>query len=172
MSVAFSRNREAEREGTALGSLWVDRLAEVWASPGYAGAGVVVGADAVLTARHVVADALGDSAARLLARVVRPGCSVAGWAPMQSVWDDEGWDLALLSLDGASPDARAWEGPQSSASRIVVVDLGTMAAPDCEAVGFPESAIQHARNEVQLRRSAKQSRRSGRYCRPVKASPR
>ena len=130
-----------------MASLWVDRLAEVGASPGRAGAGVVVGADTVLTARHVLAGALTDSAARCLARVVRPGRSVASWAPMQPVWDDEEWDLALLRLDSASEDARGWEGPESSADRIVVVDLGTMAAPGCEAVGFPESAIQHARGD-------------------------
>jgi len=31
--------------------IWNDRLAEVWAEPGKAGAGVVIGAAAVLTAR-------------------------------------------------------------------------------------------------------------------------
>ena len=32
-----------------MAAIWDDRLAEVWAEPGRAGAGVVVGAAAVLT---------------------------------------------------------------------------------------------------------------------------
>ena len=48
--------------------VWDDRLAEVWAEPSKAGAGVLVGAAAVLIVRHVVAGVLDHG--RVLARVV------------------------------------------------------------------------------------------------------
>jgi S1-C subfamily serine protease len=129
-----------------MASLWVDRLAEVWASPGTAGTGVVMGADVILTARHVVAGALTTGEGRLLSRVVRPGRSVSPWAPVRAVWDDLEWDLALLRVDSASDDARLWEAPASSAG-AVVAELGLRAASGCEAVGFPASSVQHASAE-------------------------
>ena len=87
-----------------MGAVTDDRLAEVWASPGNAGAGVVLGFTGVLTARHVVADALsGDG--RILARVVRPGSQVGSWVLMVLRWDSAVWDLALLAVDEAAPDA-------------------------------------------------------------------
>ena len=122
-------------------SLWEDRLAEVWASPGEAGSGVVIGTDGVLTARHVIAGAIGDEARRL-ARIVCPGRSVAAWAPMHVVWEDARWDLALLQLDRTKPGSECWEAPRSLPSDVMLADLGTRALKDCETVGFPQSAEQ------------------------------
>jgi len=124
--------------------LWGDRLAEVWAVPRRAGAGVVVGAGAVLTARHVVAGALGGG--RVLARVVRPGAATADWVPMRVLAEDAGWDVALLGVDeekaaAGGPGAR-WLAPGSVSP--VVVRLGTAAEPGCEAVGFPQAEVQRA----------------------------
>jgi Trypsin-like peptidase domain len=68
----------------------------------------VVGGDGVLTTGHVVAGALAGDEARLLARVVRPGQSVAAWAPMRAVWVEHEWDLALLRLDRESQAAVGW----------------------------------------------------------------
>jgi Trypsin-like peptidase domain len=121
-------------------SMWSDRLAEVWASPDRAGAGVVVGEDGVLTARHVVAEALENAGMRVLARVVRPGDSVADWAPMTVNWHDARWDLALLTRDKRSRGKGSWVPPRSSEPVVVTVGLGV--ERDCEAVGFPDSAVQ------------------------------
>ena len=118
-------------------SVWDDRLAEVWAAPGRAGAGVVVGAEAVLTARHLVKDALG--AGRVLARAVRPGVMVAPWTRMRVAWQNGEWDLAVLVVDHSRKESRGWQPPRSA---VAVVRLGTAAEPGCEAVGFPESAVQ------------------------------
>ena len=74
-------------------TIWDDRLAEVWAEPGKAGAGVVIGMAAVLTARHVVAGALDRG--RILARVVKPGIRT-DWVPMTVLAEDADWDVALL----------------------------------------------------------------------------
>jgi TPR repeat protein len=120
--------------------LWGDRLAEVWASPGFAGAGVAVGEAGVLTARHVVADALNAEQGRLLCRVVRPGSATAPWVPMRVEWEGAEWDLALLAVDPQSEGAGDWLAPSSPP--VVAVALGTSAEPGCEAVGFPESAVQ------------------------------
>jgi TPR repeat protein len=122
-------------------SLWGDRLAEVWASPGRAGAGVIVGAAGVLTARHVVAEALGADGGRILSRVVRPGLATAPWVSMRRVWDDAEWDVALLAVDQESEGSDAWLVPTSG--HVVVAALGSSVEPGCEAVGFPESAVQH-----------------------------
>src|SRR5262245_16879061 len=116
-----------------MGSLWGDRLAELWAAPGRAGAGVVLGTHAVLTAHHVVAGPPGDEPARLLARIVRLGSQHASpWVPMRLVWQDPQWDLALLV---AERDEQ-WVTPFSPTP--VIVRLGSAAEPDCEAVGFPQ----------------------------------
>ena len=49
------RARNASRQGWChMGWIWDDRLAEVWAPPGKAGSGVVIGTCGVLTARHVI----------------------------------------------------------------------------------------------------------------------
>ena len=123
-----------------MGRLWDDRLVEVWASPGKAGGGVLFGQDAVLTARHVVAGALGGG--QVKARVVRPGVSTAAWSPMRILWEEVGWDLALLVLDGSSAATANWEYPWSPSP--VIVRLGTSAQRDCEAVGFPDSEVQES----------------------------
>ena len=125
-------------------SLWTSRLAEVWASPGHAGAGVVVGLEGVLTARHVVADALADVGGRILARVVRAGEETVSWVPMRCLWDDREWDLALLAVDHELPETAAWVTPRESSEPVVVVQLGASAEAGCEAVGFPAMAVQHA----------------------------
>ena len=124
--------------------IWDDRLAEVWADPGKAGAGVVVGVAAVLTARHVVAGALDRR--RILARVVRPGARTADWVPMTVLAEDADWDVALLGVsdsDVAGGDSlRRWLGPTSPSP--VFVRLGTSAEHDCEAVGFPQAEVRDA----------------------------
>jgi hypothetical protein len=118
--------------------VWDDRLAEVWAAPGKAGAGVVVGADTVLTARHVLAGALADSP--VLARVVRPGTVAAEWVPMQILGEDDAWDVAVLVADPESErGAPGWLQPASASPKVV--RLGTAAELGCEAVGFPQSEV-------------------------------
>ncbi len=98
--------------------LWDDRLVEVWAAPGRAGAGVLVGQIGVLTARHVLEDALArPDGGRVLARSVLPGETVGEWVPMRVRWDDEGWDVALLEVDSDSMGADRWLEPQISGSR-------------------------------------------------------
>ncbi|HEV3292625.1 MAG TPA: trypsin-like peptidase domain-containing protein, partial [Streptosporangiaceae bacterium] len=124
--------------------LWDDRLAEVWAAPRRAGAGVVVGAAAVLTARHVVAGAL--EGGRVLARVVRPGAATAGWVPMRVLAEDAYWDVALLGVDdekaAAGGAGARWLAPGSPSP--VLVRLGTAAEHDCEMAGFPQAEVQRA----------------------------
>ena len=96
-----------------MAAVWSDRLAEVWAPPGKAGTGFVLGDDTVVTARHLLAGAsAGDP---VLARVVRPGELVAaGWVPMQVAADDEAWDIAILRPDPASSGSlSAWLRPGS-----------------------------------------------------------
>ena len=65
---------------------------------------------------------------------------MAAWAPMTVEWEEEAWDLALLVVDREAPGAEAWEAPASSAP--VVSRLGFGIERDCEAVGFPQSAVQ------------------------------
>jgi TPR repeat protein len=124
--------------------LWNDRLAEVWAAPGSAGAGVAVGAAAVLTARHVVAGGL--QGGRVLARVVRPGAPTAAWVPMRVLAEDADWDVALLGVDDgdmAAGESRArWLAPSSPSP--VFVRLGGSAEHDCEVAGFPQAEAQRA----------------------------
>src|SRR4029453_18018828 len=99
------------RPGVDVGSLWDDRLAEVWASPSRAGCGVVIGAAGVVTARHVVAAVVdGSAAGEVLARVVRRGTRTS-WVPMRVVAAAAEWDLAVLEVDRSSPAAAAWARP-------------------------------------------------------------
>ncbi len=127
--------------------IWDDRLAEVWAEPGKAGAGVVIGAAAVLTARHVVAGALARGS--VLARVIRPGARTADWVPMTVRAEDADWDVALLGVNngnaGAGDSGPRWQIPSSPSP--VFVRLGTSAEHGCEAVGFPQAEVQHAPDE-------------------------
>lgn len=92
-----------------MARLWADRLAEVWAEPGRAGSGVVLGDHGILTARHVVEDARGEN--DVLARVVRPGAETATWTRMEIAWEDPDWDLALLVVDESGREI--WSAPQS-----------------------------------------------------------
>src|ERR1700747_242408 len=102
--------------------LWDDRLAEVWAPPGLAGAGVVGGASSVLTARHVIENALTERpAGHLQARVVRPNGPVGPWARMVVSWSDLHWDLALLSVDATDATSEQWLAPQSSDPVVVTL---------------------------------------------------
>ena len=128
-----------------MAAIWDDRLAEVWAAPGKAGAGVVVGDAAVLTARHVVAGALDGGA--ILSRVIRPGTETAEWVPMTVLAEDGAWDVAVLgvadsSAGGGDGSRRHWLTPSSPPP--VFVHLGASAERDCEAVGFPQSEVQQA----------------------------
>ncbi len=103
-----------------MAMIWDDRLAEVWAAPGRAGAGVVVGAAAVLTARHVVAGALDGG--RVLARVVRPGALTAGWVPMPVLAEDADWDVALLGV-GDGKRGGGGSGPRVAGTVVAVAGL-------------------------------------------------
>ena len=126
--------------GDGMGSLWDDRLAEVWALPGRAGSGVVVGTFGVLTARHVIADVVDVSAADgVLARVVRQGAPPA-WVPMRVVAHAVEWDLAVLEVDQDRPEAAAWVPPVSPSP--VLVSVGAGSVEGCEAVGFPDEEVQ------------------------------
>jgi hypothetical protein len=124
-----------------VGSMWDDRLAEVWAPPGRAGSGVVIGAVGVMTARHVVAEVVdGTAAGQVLARVVRRGTPPT-WVPMRVVADAPQWDLAVLEIDHARPEAAAWLRPVSPSPTVVTVGGGS--EEGCEAVGFPDQEVQH-----------------------------
>ena len=127
-----------------MAAIWDDRLAEVWAEPGRAGAGVVVGAAAVLTARHVVAASLDGGT--ILGRVIKPGAATAEWVPMTVLAEDRDWDVVLLGVDrgsgGGEGDSRPeWLEPLSSSP--VFVRTGTSAEQGCETVGFPQFEVQH-----------------------------
>ena len=119
-----------------MARLWADRLAEVWAEPGRTGSGVVLGDHGILTARHVVEDARGEN--DVVARVVRPGAVTAAWTPMEIVWEDPDWDLALL-LVVDEPEHENWSTPQSPSPSFVT--LGTAEEAGCETVGFPDVAF-------------------------------
>src|SRR3954452_477469 len=119
---------------------WADRLVEVWASPHKAGTGVVVGSDGVLTARHVIGDALAGG--RILARIVRPNQQVGTWVPMTVRWNSAEWDLALLAVDRSASEAAGWLSPGSPV--VALAALGLSAEDGCEAVGFPDAVVQPA----------------------------
>ena len=123
--------------------LWDDRLVEVWASPGKAGTGVAIGDVGVLTARHLVADAFRGG--EVLARVVRPHQLTAPWTAMRVGWEEAGWDIALLLVGdqvalGDGSTGGKWQMPTSGFPGLV--RLGTAHEKECEAVGFPDSAVQ------------------------------
>lgn len=122
-------------------SIWEDRLAEVWASPGRSGSGVVVGTFGILTARHVIAGPMeAASGGRVLARVIRRR-SPAAWVPMRIVGSNSEWDLAILEVDQSRLNAAAWLKPSSPSP--IVVKMGSTSEEGCEAVGFPDDAVQH-----------------------------
>jgi TPR repeat protein len=126
-----------------MAAIWDDRLAEVWAPPGKAGSGVVIGTEMVLTARHVVAGA--PAGRGILSRVVKPGAVTAAWVPMTLLAADEAWDVALLGVDYRTSGRDAGSGPEwlkPSSPAPVFVRLGTSAEHGCEAVGFPQSEVQ------------------------------
>ncbi|TDU73485.1 bifunctional trypsin-like peptidase domain-containing/SEL1-like repeat protein [Streptomyces sp. KS 21] len=121
-----------------MDSIWADRLAEVWAFPGQAGSGVVIGTHGVLTARHVISGALPSNT--VLARVVRRGhTGPPPWVPM-TVSDFEDWDLAVLEVDQTNPGAEWWTPPTSDSPTLVC--LGNSSEEGCEAVGFPDASVQ------------------------------
>ena len=72
-----------------------------------------------------------------MARVVRPGAQTAQWVPMTVLAEDDDWDIAVLRT-AADQD---WLAPYSPSP--VVARLNTSVEPRCEAVGFPESEVQH-----------------------------
>src|SRR3712207_3584464 len=106
--------------------IWRDRVVEVWTSAKRVGTAIAVGPESALTARHIIADSLylGD----IYARVVRPGERVGNWVLMQLVWEDEGWDLALITV---APQATRSDWLQP-ASNLRIVRLGTHAELHCE----------------------------------------
>jgi TPR repeat protein len=119
-------------------SLWTDRLAEIWAEPGNAGSGVIVGGSSVLSARHVIANA--SPAGKILARIVRADGAAGSWVASRIAWESTAWDLAMLSpLDA---DEAGWLRPTSSSPSIVRLD--PRVRPGCEAVGFPHFAVQES----------------------------
>jgi TPR repeat protein len=124
-----------------MGWIWDDRLAEVWAPPGKAGSGVVIGTCGVLTARHVI-DAVATGAQRgpVLARVIRRGSPAGAWVPMRIAGEDAAWDLAVLRVDQEAPEAAGWVRPVSGTP--VVVTVGGSSERDCESVGFPDEEVQ------------------------------
>jgi Trypsin-like peptidase domain len=140
----------------AAESLWADRLAEVWADPGRAGAGVVVGMRGVLTSRHVISAALDGEGGRVLARVVRPGAEVARWVPMRPVWDSTDWDVALLAVDERAAGAGEWVEPASA--HVVVASVAARSEPGCEAVGFPRAEVQLGGERSERVRQPEQAR--------------
>ena len=122
--------------------VWDDRLAEVWAAPGTAGTGIVVGTETILTARHVVVGALDDG--KVLARVVRPGLVTAGWASVRVLADDPAWDVAVLGVVRAKDADGMDGGPQwlaPASPQPVFARVGTSAEPGCETVGFPAAEV-------------------------------
>jgi TPR repeat protein len=112
----------------------MDRLAEVWADPGKAGSGLVMGERGVLTARHVIEGAVDGKLPK--ARVVQAGFETHAWSDARVVWEDRAWDLALLVVD----EAQQWSAPETLAAPIVA--LGSAAERNCEVVGFPDAQVQ------------------------------
>ena len=124
-----------------MGWIWNDRLAEVWAPPGKAGSGVVIGTCGVLTARHVIdAVATGAQAGPVLARVIRRGSQPSAWVPMRIAGEDAAWDLAVLRVDQEAPEAAGWVRPVSASP--VAVTVGGSSEHGCESVGFPDEVVQ------------------------------
>ena len=124
-----------------MGSIWDDRLAEVWAPPGKAGSGVVIGTCGVLTARHVIdAVATSTQTGPVLARVIRRGSPPGAWVPMGIAGEDAAWDLAVLQVDQEAPEAAGWVRPVSGSP--VVVTVGGSSERGCELVGFPDEEVQ------------------------------
>jgi hypothetical protein len=123
-----------------MGCIWDDRLAEVWAPPGKAGSGVVIGTGGVLTARHVIdAVATGAQPGPVLARIICRGSPPRSWVPMRIVGEDAAWDLAVLEVDQEAPEAAGWVRPVSGSP--VVVKVGGSSEGGCESVGFPDEEV-------------------------------
>ena len=134
--------RNASRKGWChMGCIWDERLAEVWAPPGRAGSGVVIGTCGVLTVRHVIeAVATGAHAGPVRARVIRRGSPPPAWVPMRIAGEDAAWDLAVLQVDHEAPEAAGWLRPVSGSP--VVVTVGGSSERGCESVGFPDEEVQ------------------------------
>ena len=106
------------------------RVCELYAAgPGSegSGSGYRLGDRLVLTARHVVAPALGGPGGGVL---VRPA-GVTGWQPARVEWQDADADVALIAVEDED-----WRAP----GRESVLRWGELAGGDpvpCAAVGFP-----------------------------------
>jgi len=79
---------------------------------------------------------------RILACVVRPGRAVAPWVPADLEWEDETWDLAVLSVESEGSEAAGWDAPSTKGPPVVRLGVGV--EPQCQAVGFPEFSTQRA----------------------------
>lgn len=129
---------------------WADRLVEVWAEPGEAGAGIILDERVVLTAHHIVApaSASADGSGAVLARVVIPHQHCGHWVAMRVAWGSAEWDVAVLVP--AEPAARTevaaigfssdWRVPETP--RPDIVRLSDLSARLCESVGFPQAEVQ------------------------------
>jgi hypothetical protein len=118
---------------------WDDRVVEIFGPGGKVGAGLAVGDFGVLTARHV-AESAGDSG--ILARIIRRSITPLPRVRTHVVAEDEDWDLAVLRVDEESRTAASWAVPVSAPPAGAI--LGSQSSSRCEAVGFPDAAIQRA----------------------------
>ena len=117
-----------------MGWRWTDRLVDIRAA-GRGGSGIVLGDRGVLTARHVVSDALNaPDTEPIMARIVdRRDGSVSGWVNLECVAEDDRLDLAVLEVDQEA----TWTPPTSE--RPVIVAVETVNTIDNrEAAGFPD----------------------------------
>ena len=110
------------------------RVCELYAAgPGAegCGSGYRLGDRLVLTARHVVAPALGGAGGRVLVRPV----GVPGWLPARVEWEDVDADVALAVIED--------EGWLVSAGESVLRwgELGGSDPVPCAAVGFPWASV-------------------------------